>query len=538
MVLLLLVIACKPNRQNGNALVFRYNESKGITTLDPAYARNLALIWPVSQIFNGLVQLSDSLTIEPAIAKSWKISDDGLTYSFTLRNDVYFHDSQVFKGGIGRRVTAHDFVYSFNRILDPLTASTGLWVFNALDVDDPSYSKGCRALNDSTLELRLRKPFPPFLGLLSMPYCYVVPHEAVLYYGKDFGRNPVGTGPFYKKLWRDGEKLVLRRNPKYFECDSSGLRLPYIEGISITFIPDKQSEFLEFLNGKLDFLSGVHTASKDELLTRNGNLNPKYAGRLNMLTGPYLNTEYIGIIADSLLLKDRMSVLLDARVRKAIALGFDKTRMMLYLRNNLGFPANNGFVPTGLPGFGTPTYGVGFNPKLATELLAQAGFSNGVGLPEITVSTTDDYLDIFEYIQHQLGKLGIRLKIEVLPGAAYRDMLANGKLTVFRGSWIADYPDPENYMACFITSSFAPNGPNYIRYSNPLYDKLYDKAMLCSSYIDRLTYYRQMDSLLVSNAVVIPLYYDKIVRFVSTRIEGMTVNPMNFLELKNIKIKR
>ncbi|MEW5845275.1 MAG: ABC transporter substrate-binding protein [Bacteroidota bacterium] len=532
-----MVVSCTRVHNNQSANVFRYNESKGITTLDPAYARNLALIWPVSQLFNGLVQFSDSLTVEPSIAKRWAISADGLTYTFYLRNDVFFHNAPVFPSGMGRRVTAYDFVYTFNRILDSQTASPGMWVLSVLDKDCPGFKNGCYAPNDSVLVLRLKQPFPPFLGLLCMPYCYVVPHEAVSFYGKDFGRNPVGTGPFYLKLWRDGEKLVLRRNPNYFEVDETGNRLPYLEAVSISFIPDKQSEFLEFVNGKIDFLSGVNAASKDELLTRSGRLNPKYSANVKMITGPYLNTEYIGILVDSSKLPNNQRFLLDERVRKAIAMSFDKEKMMLYLRSNLGFPAYGGFVPSGMPGFTDVNYGLAYNPLQAKQLLEQAGYNSTNVLPEITVSTTDDYLDLFEYIQHQLSDIGIKLNIDILPGAAYREMLANGKLSVFRGSWIADYPDPENYLACFLTDNFAPNGPNYTHFSNLQFDLLYKKAMTLPAYNQRLTYYHQLDSIVTAKAIVIPLYYDKVVRFTSSRVEGLGVNPMNFLVLKKVKVK-
>ncbi len=535
--LLILAISCTTRSGQQSFNVFRYNESKGITTLDPAYARNLSLIWPVSQLFNGLVQLTDSLTIQPCIAKSWLVSADGLSYTFQLRTDVFFHDSPIFPEGKGRRVVASDFVYSFNRILNPQTASPGIWVFGFLDRDYVGYTNGCYAPNDSILIIRLKRPFPPFLGLLTMPYCSVVPHEAITFYGKEFGRNPVGTGPFRFKYWRDGEKLVLRRNSRYFEVDEQGVRLPYLEAVSISFIPDKQSEFLEFLNGKIDFLSGVHAASKDELLTRTGKLNPKYLNRVTMLTSPYLNTEYIGILVDSAALPKSQQFLLDRRIRKALAMGFDRTKMLLYLRNNLGYPARQGFIPQGMPGFGGTSYGFDYNPVEARKLLEQAGYANGVGLPELTVSTTDDYLDIFEFIQHQLSELGINLKIDVLPGAAYREMLANSKLTIFRGSWIADYPDPESYLACFLSSNFAPNGPNYTHFSSSQYDSFYSLAMSYPEYGERLRYYRQMDSMVVSNAVVVPLYYDKVVRFVSARVENLSVNPMNFLMLKNVKVK-
>lgn len=535
-ILLVFLISCKSADKKVDSIsIFRYNESKGVTSLDPAFARNLSLIWPVNQIYNGLVQLSDSLTVEPCIAKRWDVSADGLRYTFYIRNDVFFHDNVVFNDTAGRRVVAYDFVYTFNRILNPKTASPGAWVLSMLNKNFGA--NGCYAPSDSVFVVELLKPFPAFLGLMSMPYCFVVPFEAVEMYGNDFGRNPVGTGPFFMKFWKEGEKLVLRKNPKYFERDSVGEPLPYLEAINVTFIADKQSEFLEFIGGNIDFLSGVHAASKDELLTRTGELNPRYRGRVRMITGPYLNTEYLGVLLDTSKSIVKNSPLLDIRVRKAIGYGFDRKSMMLYLRSNIGYPATSGFVPIGMPGFADATSGFSYNPDLARKLLSEAGFPNGKGLSPIKITTTDDYLDICEFIQHQLGEIGIEIRIEVLPGAAYREMMANSKLAIFRGSWVADYADPENYLALFLSNNFSPHGPNYTHYGSSDFDALYNETLQEPLYNSRLKYYRAMDSLVIANVAVIPLYYDKVVRFVAYDVEGMTVNPMNLLVLKRVRKK-
>lgn len=513
--------------------VFRYNESKGITTLDPAFARSLPLIWPAHQLFNGLVQLSDSLTVDPCIAHSWTKSENGLVYTFNLRKDVYFHNSLVFPNEQGRRVVADDFVYSFNRIIDPKTASPGVWIFSVLNSKIPN--NGCVAVNDTTLELNLEKPFPPFLGLLSMPYAYVVPQEAVEYFGIDFRTNPVGTGPFFLKYWREGEGLIMRRNPNYFEFDQNGVRLPYLEAISISFIVDKQSEFLAFLLGNIDFISGVHSSSKDELLTRSGTLNPKYRKSIKMITGPYLNTEYLGFMVDTSLQHVNKSPIGNPNVRKAIAYGFDRDRMMLYLRSNLGYPAHSGLIPKGMPGFTDSLKGYRYNPDLAKRLLAQAGYPNGKGLDPISLSTTEDYVDICEFLQHQLSEIGIPISIEVIPGAAYREMMASSKLLFFRGSWVADYADAENYLSLLYSGNFSPSGPNYTHFSNDKFDGLYHESLSQNDDTLRHIYYLKMDSLALSYAPIIPMYYDKVVRFVGSDVAGMTPNPMNLLTLKRVK---
>jgi len=524
----LLFLSCTENKTIKHPNVFRYNESKGIATLDPAFAKSQVLIWPVNQLFNGLVQMDKKLTIKPCIAKSWKIAENGKHYTFYLRTDVRFHNSRVFPGGKGRIVTAHDFEYSLHRITNPKTGSPGAWIFNQVA------ENGIAALNDTTLQIKLKNPFPAFLGLLTMPYCSVVPKEAIDYYKQDFRNHPVGTGPFQIKFWKEGEKLILTKNPHYFEKDEKGHPLPYLDAISITFINDKQSEFLEFLKGNIDFISGLSPANKDELITRNGRLNPKYRGQIKMISQPYLNTEYLGFLLDTSQISTKNSPVRNKKIRQAINYGFDRKKMMKYLRNNIGTPATNGFIPKGMPSFSDKVKGYEYNPGKTRTLLKEAGYPNGEGLSPIKLTTTSDYLDLCEYIQQELSQFGIEIHIDVSTGATFREMVAHSKLEFFRGSWIADYPDAENYMALFYSKNFSPTGPNYTHYANQSFDYLYQKAM--EQTVDSIRYklYRQMDRIIIADAVVVPLYYDEVVRFVHHNINGFESNPMNLLNLKYV----
>ena len=530
-VLFLFIVFCCSSgcRQQQRSLfhVFRYNESKGIPSLDPAYARNQTIIWPVHQIFNGLVQLNDSLRVEPAIASSWEISENGRVYTFFLRDDVWFHPSPYFKDTT-RKVTAEDFVYSFRRILDPDIASPGSWIFSHVDPD-----RGFAALDAHTLRIWLKEPFPPFLSILTMPYCSVVPGEVTEALGDDFGSAPVGTGPFLFRYWNRDEMLVLVKNPAYFETDSQGNSLPYLDAVNISFIKDKQSEFLEFMKGNLDFLSGVHPAYKDELLTRSGTLNPEYRDRFRLVTQPYLNTEYLGFLLDTTRL-EADHPLLDIQVRKAINYGFDRSRMMKYLRNNLGYPATAGFIPLGLEGGLSPGQGYTYRPDHARRLMEEAGYGEGQEMPEITLTTTSDYLDLCEYIQYELQAIGINLQIEVATGASFRNMVANSNLPFFRGSWIADYADAENYLSLFYSENFSPAGPNYTHFRSAEYDRLYRMSRSEPDREERLRLYRKMDSIIVKAAPVVPLYYDVVVRFSPLEIRGLGSNPMNLLVLKSV----
>ncbi|HYX06229.1 MAG TPA: ABC transporter substrate-binding protein [Bacteroidales bacterium] len=520
-----------------NRTVFRYNESKGIATLDPAYARSQTIIWPVNQLYNGLVQLSDSLTIEPCIARSWEISDSGKLYTFHLRQDVYFHPDSLFGPSGTRTVNAHDVLFSLNRISDPGTASPGAWIFHDLKRDAENNQTGMRAINDSTLLIFLKKSFPGFLGILTMQYCDVVAPEVVRYYGKDYRTHPIGTGPFKLKLWKEGEKLVMVKNLHYFEKDSSGKQLPFLDAVAITFIADKQSEFLEFMKGNIDFLSGVNPAYKDELITRSGQFNQQHADRFKMITEPYLNTEYLGILVDTSLSIAKNSPLKSRAVRQALNYGFDRKKMMMYLRNNLGTPANAGFIPKGLPSYDPQKVkGYYFDHDKARSLLKEAGYGPENEIPPVTLTTTSDYLDLCEYIQHEVAGLGIEINIEVATGATFREMVANSKVNFFRGSWIADYPDAENYLALFYSKNFSPSGPNYTHFSNNSYDSLYNKALQETDRIKRIQLYRKMDELIIREAPVIPLYYDVVVRFTRKEVTGLGSNPLNLLSLKKVRI--
>ncbi|OYT10514.1 MAG: ABC transporter substrate-binding protein [Bacteroidetes bacterium 4572_112] len=510
--------------------VFRYNESAGISSLDPAFARDQANIWADNQLFNGLVELDNKLYVKPSLAKSWIISDSGKTYTFNIRNDVFFHNSEVFKDSIGRKMTAYDISYSLLRVLSPKTLSPGaVWLKNILAKDElGDYS--ISSPNDTTIIIKLKSAFSPFLGRLSMPYFSTVAKEAVDFYGADFSRNPVGTGPFYLKMWKEGVKMVFRKNEKYFEKEN-GVQLPHLDAVAISFIIDKQSVFLEFIKGNIDFISGIDPSYKDELLLPNGSLNPKYNDKINLLRAPYLNTEYLAFLMEN----NRDSILMDVRIRKAINYGFDRKKMMRYLRNNIGVAGNNGFVPVGMPGFENgETQGYFFSSDSTLKLLEEAGYPNGKGLPTITLSTTSAYLDICKYIQQETSKLGINMEIDVHQPASLRQMVANARMPFFRGSWIADYADPENYLALFYSPNHSPAGANYTHFTSAAFDKLYVQARSETNDSIRISLYRQMDKMVIDQAPVIVLYYDEALRFTAKNIDGLGVNSMNLLSLKRV----
>ena len=552
MVMLLVFASCGERQDSEeNLAIFKYNESAGILTLDPIYAKDLPHIWACNQVFNSLVAFDDKMNLVPMVAKSWDISDDGLTYTFHLRNDVQFHHDTCFYHSALRQaqgpsqheeakvvelvetptnnarfVTAQDFVYSFNRVVDKSLNSPGLWIFSSVKHDDDHYA--FTALDDTTFQIELAKPFPPFLGILSMTYASVVPHEAVEYYGDDFRSHPVGTGPFKFQYWKENVKLVFRKNPDYFERDEAGERLPYIDAVSVSFLIDKQVAFLEFIKGKFDFMSGIDARYKDELLTYDGNLRKKYEDKIELITEPYLNTEYFSFFIDP---NDELGPERAKALRQAVSLCIDREKMLRYLRNGIGEPGTGGMIPVGLPGHSS-TIGYGYDLKRAQRLVAENHLEGHL----LQLSTVADYADIGKFVQSQVEQIGLQCKMEVMPPATMRSMRSNGSLPFFRSSWVADYPDAENYLSLFVSSNFAPSGPNYCHYTNPKYDKLFDKALLCNDLEQRARYYTEMDSLMMQDAPVVVLFYDEVLRFVNKRVKDIGSNPTNLLDLRRVKI--
>ena len=526
-----ILASCSSHNQNKN--IFHYNESSGIPTLDPAFAKSQSVMWVVHQLYNTLVEVDENLKIVPSLARSWDISADNLIFTFHLRNDVFFQDNDAFVNGKGRKMTAKDVEYSFRRLIDKNTASSGAWIFN----DRIDSLRGFAAIDDTTFQLKLVRPFNPILGILSMQYCSILPHEAVEKYGKDFRNHPCGTGPFQFKAWEEGQALILTKNKNYFEKDSAGNALPYLDGIKVSFFDSKATEFLEFQQKRLDFINDIDASFKDEVLTKKGELRKEWEGKIILIKHPYLNIEYLGILSDTTNDLLTNSPLKNKKVRQAINYAIDRKKMMLYVRNSIGIAAESGFVPAGLPSFDSlSVQGYHYDPAKALQLLKEAGYPNGNGLPQITLLTIPQYADLGSYIANELQQIGIKVQVDAIQKSLLLEQTSKSQALFFRGSWIADYPDAENYLGVFYSKNPAP--PNYTRYNNPAFDLLYEKALAEKNDSLRWKIYQQADRLMMQDAPVVPLWYDMVLRLVHPYVTGFTANGLNLLELRRVRLNK
>ena len=528
---LLAFAACGGKKEQLKNVIYLNYSSGALESIDPAFAKNLFNMWTDHMVYNTLVETNEQLQIVPSLATRWEVSEDGLTYIFHLRKGVYFHDNPLFPNGKGREMTAADVVYSFNRLIDPAVASSGGWIFN----DRVAEQEPFKALDNSTLQIRLRAPFRPLVEILTMPYCSVVPKEVAEHYGKDFSRHPCGTGPYRFHYWDEGNVLVMHKNPNYWEFDEAGERLPYTDAVQVGFADSKATEFFLFLQGKVDFVNGLDGSFKDLVLSKNGELKKEYQDKIRFEKKVYLNTEYIGFLVDSANALIKNSPTKYPLVRQAINYAIDRKRISTYFKNGMGIPATSGFIPQGMPGYDSSGhFGYTYDPQKAMELLKQAGFPNGKGLGSFTILTPDNWADIVNFVATQLQDVGIKAKVEIMQPNILRQQMSRSQAVAFRGQWLADYPDGETYLA-FFNSRF-PAPPNYTRFSNATFDKWYDESMNAPDSLRRRLY-MQMDSLVMSEAPLIPLFYDQRMHFTQLNMTGFASNPMNLIDVKRVRKK-
>jgi len=512
------IFSCSNNKQLENN-IFKYNEYSNISSLDPAFSSTLRNIWPVNQIFNGLVRLDENLEVVDDLARRWEISSDKKTYTFYLKKNIRFHPSKLFKSESDRIVNAEDFVYSLKRLIDPKVASPGSWVLKNVE--------SIFSVNDSVLKIKLKKEFEPFLEILAMKYCSVVPLEIVEDFGEEFGQNPIGTGPFLFKKWDQNVKLVLRKNDEYFEKDSIGKKLPYLDGISISLIPDKKSEFMELIAGRLDMVNSPENSIIDQIFDSKGNLQDRFSKEFKLIKKPYLNTEYIGFNTKENLYKD-------LKLRQAINHYIDRKKMIKYLRKNLGYAATSGIVPNGLNDLYRENRYY-YSPSKAKKLIDEYKKENNLEKVYITISTDAQYLDVIEFIQSELEKIDIYLTIDITPPSILRQGKANGKFESFRASWIADYPSDQNYFSLFYSNNHTPSGPNYTFFKNHDFDKIYKELEISSSSYDSKLIGKSLENLIYKYSPIVPLYYDMSIRILNKRVKGLGNNAINMLDLRKVK---
>lgn len=535
----------------GNAYyggIFSWNEEEFFRTLYPPAMSDAIGHRVANQIYEGLVRPNQTnLDIEPVLAQSWTVSPDGKVYTFRIRKNVYFQDDACFPNNKGRTVSAYDFKYCLDKVCTFSADNKGINFFRDRIVGAADYFKqtetakptaegvkGIAATDSSTLVISINEAFPNFLYLLSMQYGFVYPHEAFDKYGADGMRlHAVGTGPFYVKRADENQTVLLLKNPNYWAKDADGNSLPYLNGIRISFVGDKMAELLNFKQNKLDLVYKLPYENTDEIVDRQGKLLGDYSQYV-FQEAPTLNIQYYGFLTTSKLFSNK-------KLRQALNFAVDRQRLVDNTLKGAAIAAVHGRTPSCVPNYDyTKLVGYNYNPKKAQQLLAEAGYPNGKGLPEITLQINGGGKrneQVAEAVEKMIEEtLGIQIRIEKLPMAQHFENVEAGKTEFWRSGWMGDYPDPENFLNYFSSKHLpdSPNGRAYlntVRYNNPKFDQLMAQALATSNATQRNQLYLKAEQLTLDDAVALNLFYEKDRRLLQPNVHNL---PQNMLEYRNL----
>jgi len=496
--------------------VYRRPLGNSPVTLDPACLNDIYGRTVANQIFDGLVQFDKSLAVRPAIAETWRASRDGLVWTFTLRKGVRFHN--------GREVTADDFVYSFTRILDPATHSTGASFFSNIRGADAYLAgraarvEGLRALDRYTLQIELAESRIPFVVNLAVGFAKVVPREVVQQLGTHFGLQPVGTGPFKFADWSANTQIILTADPDYFEGR------PHLDRLEYRIFPGDAFDamFREFRQGQLHD-SPIPGPERPGLVKKSD---------YHFVRQPMLGLSFLGMVTTT-------KPFDNPQLRQALNHAIDRLAMMRSIYRGQ-YPPGVGILPPGAPGHDPKSIGYPYNPQKAADLLAAAGYPGGRGLPVLQLWSgrrNDEAVAELEAVARYFAAIGVRADISYnTDWPDYKAQVAGGRYPMFRYSWYADIPDPDSFLGQLFEST---SHDNLTRFQNGAVDALLRRAREEREMGQRMALYQEIERQVLGHAPLIVLSYAVYERLFRPQVMGIEAGALGdpYLPMKKIWLK-
>ena len=456
-------------------------------TLDPHLTTDATSAQVIVEIFGGLVTIDRNLDVVPDLAESWDISADGRVYTFRIRPDAVFHD--------GKPVTAEDVRWSLERVTDPLTEAPNVdqYLGDIVGVDaklagDVLEISGVQVINGRTIEITIDASKSFFLAKMTYPTAFVLDRENIEANPKNWFRKPNGTGPFKMTEYKVGETLILSRHDAY--------HLGSAKVAEVEMILSGGTSMLMYENDEID-IAGVGLADLDRLLEPSHNLNAELTR-----AAPSFSVQYIGLNVNE-------PPLDDVKVRQALNLAIDKREIATIVLGDQVVPAK-GILPPGFPGFSESVSGYKFDPIKAKQLLLESKYGNDLdNLPPITITTPGSFganvsLDMEVVLAMWEKNLGITTEFQQTEFATFLKDLNKRRFQMFDIGWIADYPDPENFLDILFYSDSSNNHTNY---NNPEVDALLEKARVETDETLRFSIYNEVEQTILDDAPWIPLWY-------------------------------
>ncbi len=523
--------------------VFNFNETQTLRSLFPLQANLVSELHVASQVYEGLLRFnSATLAVEPGLAERWEVDASRRVYTFHLRKGVRFHDHPMFPEGKGRPLTAEDVVFCLTSACEKGTGDAVFQLFEGkVEGADAYYAsgeqggrcKGIKAIDEHTVQISLVRPVPNFLQVLSVASCAVWPRE-MLRQGTDFLRTAVGTGPFMMKVSRPGDAIVLERNPNYWERDEQGRPLPYLDAVRVTLNTDAERELEAFLRGHLTAVTELPLEAVGVLAD---SVDERGKPRFRMLSIPELAVQFYAFNASQ-------PPFHDVRVRRAFAMALDRRHLVDEVLHGLAVPAEHGLVAPGLSDYPYELVkGIPFNPDSARQLLALAGYPGGKGFPRVQLQMNNigfGYRSVASAAQDMLGKeLGVPITVTAVAPKTYYDRIERGEAQFWREGWVADLPDPENFLALLHGRNAQPDTAlpsplNTTRYSNPQFDALFASSQTRDNEADRMRDLALAEAQAMRDVPLVPLYHRRYIILVAPQVRGLHINAMELLDLRRV----
>lgn len=527
---------------------FKFMSQEKITNLFPAKSADLYSMRVISQLFETLVTIDQaSSKVVPAIAESFEVSDDATVYTFKIRKGIKFHVDDCL-GSEPHELNAEDVKFSLDYACSGLKDNQVAYILtNKIKGAQEFFNKsksslpktgvsGIKVVNDYTLEITLIEPMAGFESVLTHASLGVSPREAYDKYGKDISIHPVGSGPFQLESYAD-DKIVLKRNPNYWQKDEFGNQLPFLSKIELTYAKDKRSEIMAFREKSIDMVLEIPVEEIDHIL---GTLQEAQDGKNvkhKVDAENSLSMMYIAMACESDEFKD-------VRVRKAFNLAVDREAIVDNWLDGEGEAAIHGFVPA-MPNYpAEKVKGFAYSPEKAKALMAEAGYPNGKNFPALdfyvnTVEGSATHKTCQAVAQQIKDNLGVDLKIKLCELSEREAAIQAGTAKIWRSGWIADYPDPENFLTQFYGGNISDNATmvNSFRFRNEAYDKLFAKAQTEVDPEKRISLLLQCDQMVIDQAATMPILTDDHIVMLNARIRDFKASPLENLNLTRVYIK-
>ncbi len=531
--------------------VMRLNEVEAFKSLNPISVNEVVSFHIGSQLFEGLVKFDQSdLSVKPAIASHYELNENQTEWTFHIRQGVMFQADACFADGKGRVLNANDVKYCLDKLCtsDANNAQYDVTIKDRVVGANEAFESskagknigvsGVKVINDSTLVITLKQPFAGFLNILAMPGCWIYPKEAVDKYGQDFRIHPVGAGPFQLETLKEGEVLIMKKNPNYYGVDKDGNKLPYLDGVKYTFIREKKAEILEFKSGNLDMVYRLPVEIFHEIMGDLENAKDRKVD-FQILNSAAFNTNYLGFNCNS-------PVFAKKEVRLAFNYAIDRHKIADFTIQGEGTSADYGIVPY-VEAFEKDGYnfkglkGYKFDAEKAKNYMKQAGYPDGKGFPKLTLQINSGGADrnilIAEVIQKMFKEnLNVDIDINIVPLAEHIEQLQLGKADFFRLAWVADYPDPETFLTIFY-GKHLPINPNektyinYFRFKNARFDSLFSASFTETDKAKRYALLSRAEQVVLDEAPFMPIFYDENYRLEQLNVRNFPENAMNYMDL-------